>query len=150
MRPSRRRQLEHVAPALVRRPASSWRPARRTSLWPVPARLTHYPAHKFDAIRSAGKVTRERGTHLALRWEAHEITYPRLVAEEGPGLQNGERTVLDNDRRWVDEALEIAHLNALTTTAGSKADPIFTATNGEGSKCRIADRRVHSKTCNGE
>ena len=70
--------------------------------------------------------------------------------KKAPRLQNGERTSLDHDRRWVDEAVEIAHLNALAAIAGSKADPLLTAADGEGSKRRIADLRVHSKTCNGE
>src|SRR5262245_24475783 len=127
------RQLEH---ALAVEPAADRYPSADQS------------ASRFDAICSAGKGG-EWGTHLALHWETDDIP-SRLAAEEGPRLQNGERTSRDHDGRWVDEAAEILHLNALAAIASSIADPVLTGTDGEGSKRRIADRRVHGKTCNGE
>ena len=96
----RRRQVEHVAPGPGQASSSSWRHTRRSSL----GRLRiNYTASIFDAIWSAGKVRRERWTHLALYLEAHDVTWhARLAAEEGVALQNGERTSIDRDRTWDD------------------------------------------------
>src|SRR5262249_543301 len=112
-------------------------------------RLLNYTAGIFDAIWRAS-ARREGGTHLALHLEANDVTC-RRAAEEGIALRQGERTPLDYDRIWEDEAGKIAHRNALAAIAGSKGGRSGTATDGEGSKRRIADQQVvHSKTCNGE
>src|SRR5262249_8824269 len=103
-------------------------------------RLLNYTAGIFDAIWRASE-RRERGTHLALHLETNDVTC-RRAAEEGIALRQGERTIRDHDRTWDDEAVEIAHPNALAAIASSKAGRTGTGTDGEGSKRRIADRQV--------